>query len=269
MITSYHRPATLQEALALISRPTPATVPLGGGTLLSHRMPDAVEVVDLQSLGLDKIAVQGNSLEIGATTTLQALLEHGSCPPALQAALKLEAPLNLRNAATVAGALVTCSGRSTFTTALLALDAKLTLYGLPQPATAGTGKDRAAAANEVNQNLGDFLPLRPHSLITKLTIPLQAQLAFEFVARTPADTPIVCVALAIWPSGRARLAVGGYGASPRLAMDGTEAVGLDVAAGNAYYDAGDEWASAAYRMDVAATLSRRCLAALKPQNATD
>jgi CO/xanthine dehydrogenase FAD-binding subunit len=268
VITAYHRPETIQEALALISRTTPTTLPLGGGTLLSHRMPDAVEVVDLQSLGLDKIAVQGNSLEIGATTTLQALLEHGSCPPALLAALKLEAPLNLRNAATVAGALVTCSGRSTFTTALLAIDAKLTLYSLPQSVPTGTDRARAGTAKEVNQNLGDFLPLRPHSLITSLTIPLQAHLAFEYVARTPADTPIVCVALAIWPSGRARLAVGGYGDAPRLAMDGTEAAGVEVAARNAYHDAGDEWGSAAYRMDIAATLSRRCLAALRPQNAT-
>lgn len=44
-----------------------------------------------------------------------------------------------------------------------------------------------------------------------------------------------------------------------LAMDGTEADGLETAAGNAYHEANDEWASAEYRMDVAATLARRCL----------
>ena len=42
-------------------------------------------------------------------------------------------------------------------------------------------------------------------------------------------------------------------------MDGTEADGLQEAAMNAYHEADDEWASADYRMDVAATLAKRCL----------
>ena len=264
MITAYHRPKTLQEALALIGRPTPPTLPLGGGTLLSHRKPDAIEVVDLQALGLDQISEQGTALDIGATATLQSLLEHGSCPAALTISLKLEAPLNLRNAATVAGTLVACDGRSTFTTALLALDAKLTSYAVGQRPGRGSKKGPGPAPKPETQALGGYLPLRQPSLITKLTVPLQARLAFESIARTPADKPIVCVALALWPSGRCRLAVGGYGAVPRLAMDGTEAAGLDAAARNAFHDANDDWGSAEYRMDVAATLALRCLAGLNP-----
>ena len=91
---------------------------------------------------------------------------------------------------------------------------------------------------------------------------MQARLAFEQVARTPSDKPIVCVAVAQWPSGRTRMAIGGFGAAPRLAMDGTEAEGLEAAARNACHDASDEWGSAEYRMDVAATLAKRCLAAI-------
>jgi CO/xanthine dehydrogenase FAD-binding subunit len=90
-------------------------------------------------------------------------------------------------------------------------------------------------------------------------IPLNVKLAFEYVSRTPADKPIVCAALAQWNSGRTRLVLGGYGKSPMLAMDGTEADGVDVAARNAFHEATDEWASAEYRMDVAATLAKRCL----------
>jgi CO/xanthine dehydrogenase FAD-binding subunit len=106
--------------------------------------------------------------------------------------------------------------------------------------------------------LGEFLPLRPHGLIILITIPLNVKFAFEFVSRTPADKPIVCVALAQWNSGRTRLALGGYGKSPLLAMDGTEAEGIESAARNAYHEAADEWASAEYRMDVASTLAKRC-----------
>lgn len=242
MITAYHRPKTLDEALTLLTRPN--VVPLGGGTLLAHPSPDPVEVVDLQFLGLDTVKKQGNQLEVGATVTLQQLLESEHCPEALRSALKLEAPLNLRNAATLAGTLVTCAGRSTFATVLLALDAKL-----------NTIVDRQLSI----ENLGDFLPLRPHGLITSITIPRNVELAFEYVSRTPADKPIVCAALAQWNSGRTRLVLGGYGKSPSLAMDGTEAEGIEAAARNTFHEATDEWASAEYRMDVAATLAKRCL----------
>lgn len=253
MITAYHQPTTLEEALTLIGRASPRTVPLGGGTLLSHTKQETLEVVDLQALGLGKIVEQGKNLEIGATAALQGLLEHPGCPLAMKPAIKLEAPLNLRNAATVAGTLVTCDGRSTFTTALLALDARLTMLSIPSD-----GK----APAERSESLGDYIPLRPAGLITRITAPLQAGLAFEYVSRTPSDKPIVCVAVAKWPSGRTRVAVGGYGTAPRLAMDGTESGGADVAASNAMHDATDPRGSAEYRMDVAATLARRCLEAL-------
>jgi CO/xanthine dehydrogenase FAD-binding subunit len=252
MITEYHRPQTLDEALTLLTRPK--TLPLGGGTLLSHTStslsassaPDPVSVVDLQALGLNALTRKGNDLEIGATVTLQQLLESEHCPAALKTALKLEAPLNLRNSATVAGAVATSDGRSTFACALLALDAKITVISNQSSVI----------------SVGEFLPLRPRGLITQITIPLQAKFAFEYVSRTPSDKPIVCAALAQWTSGRARLAVGGWGKSPSLAMDGTEADGLDSAARNACHEAADEWASAEYRMDVASTLAKRCLEAI-------
>jgi CO/xanthine dehydrogenase FAD-binding subunit len=252
MITNYHRPKTLDEALTLLAKPN--ILPLGGGTLLSTTKTDSVEVIDLQALGLNIIKKQGNNLEVGATVTLQQLFENNQCPPALKAALKLEAPLNIRNMATVAGTLVSADGRSTFATMLLAMDARLTIDGGPQTSDGPTS---------VVHGLGDFLPLRPRGLITKILIPLNIKTAFEYVSRTPTDKPIVCAALAQWNSGRTRLALGGYSKSPMLAMDGTEAEGLEAAARNAYHEANDEWASSEYRMDIAAVLSKRCLEAIK------
>jgi CO/xanthine dehydrogenase FAD-binding subunit len=246
MITAYHRPKTLEEALTLLAQPNRS--PLGGGTLLSHSTSDVVEAVDLQALSLDSVRKSGNNLEIGATVTLQRLLDSGECPEPLRSALRLEAPLNLRNAASAAGTLVSCDGRSTFVSVLFALDAKLEL--------------RPSADRSQALSVGEFLPLRPRGLITSFTIPLHAKLAFEYVSRTPADKPIVCAALAQWSSGRTRLVLGGYGKSPLLAMDGTEAEGVETAARNAFHEASDEWASAEYRMHVAATLAKRCLESL-------
>ncbi|MGE5375323.1 MAG: FAD binding domain-containing protein [Bacteroidota bacterium] len=246
MITTYHRPKTLDEALTLLSQPN--RIPLGGGTLLSKPTTDPVEVVDLQALSLDTVTKNGNNLEIGATVTLQQLLESVHCPWALKAALKLEAPLNVRNAATVAGTIVAGDGRSTFATVLLAMDAKLEI--------------RQSAEQSKTVTVGEFLPLRTGGLITSLTLPLNVKSAFEYVSRTPADKPIVSAALAQWNSGRTRLALGGLGKTPLLAMDGTEAEGAETAARNAFHEAVDEYASAEYRMDAAATLARRCLLGL-------
>ena len=257
MIIEYHRPETLQDALALLARSEPVTMPLAGGTALDRSSAQQLAVVDLQALKLDAIRLRRNFLDLGAMLKLQSLLEKVQKPDfsavglaaALAKAIEHEATYNLRQAGTVAGTLVAASGRSPFATALLALDAELTL----QP-----GDETVA--------LGNLLPFRSErlrgKLITQVTLPGNVSLAYEYVARTPADLPIVCAALASWPSGRVRLALGGYGSAPTLAFDGTEAGGIETAAQSAYSQAGDEWASAEYRREIAAVLAARCLETL-------
>ena len=144
MITQYFRPQTMEEALQLLSRPD--TRPLGGGTLLTQSSVESFSVVDLQALGLANLKKSGDRLEIGATVTLQTLLESSYTPQALKAALLLETPLNLRTMGTVAGTLVTCDGRSPFATVMLALDAKMTFV--------------SAEETEEQVTLGNYLPLR-------------------------------------------------------------------------------------------------------------
>lgn len=245
MISEYHRPETIEAALELLSRPAPLSIPLAGGTAIDRTTSREIAVVDLQLLGLDTLTRTGSSLGMGAMLRLQTLLENGVAT-ALGGAIQLEATYNLRQAASIGGVLAAADGRSPFATALLALDAQLTL--LPGPQQVG---------------LGDLLPVRakilPGRLITQVTIPVNARLAFETIGRSPADRPIVCAALATWPSGRTRLALGGFGSAPLLAFDGSEADGLEYAARSAYDQAGDDWASAEYRREMAAVLAKRCL----------
>lgn len=247
MIIEYHRPKTVEEALALLSRDYLISAPLAGGTVLNCPSPEPLAAVDLQSLGLNNLHKRGNFLELGATLTLQGLLDAPDLPPALSKAILHEATHNLRQAASVAGTLVSADGRSPFTTVMLALDADLTW--LPQ--------------DENSRALGDWLPMRAgrtrRRLITLITIPINVKLAYEYVARTPADRPIVCVAAAVWPSGRVRVSLGGFGPAPVLSFDGSEAHGAEIAARSAYSQAGDEWATAEYRSEMAAILTRRCL----------
>ncbi|HLE52823.1 MAG TPA: FAD binding domain-containing protein [Anaerolineales bacterium] len=257
MIVEYHRPKTVEEALSLLSRNGMLSIPMGGGSGIDRSSLEPIAVVDLQDLGLNTLRVRGNFLDLGATVTLQALLDFPRLQPALLQAIRHEANYNLRHVATVAGTLLVADGRSPFTTAMLALDARLALR---------TGNDQG---KEEKIGLGDLLPIReerlPGRLITLITIPHTIRLAYTYVARTPADRPIVCAVVAAWPSGRTRVALGGFGSAPLLAMDGPEAKGAEIAAQNTYSQAGDEWATAEYRQEVAGVLVRRCMEEISSQ----
>jgi len=247
MIIEYHRPKTLADALVLLNREEPRTIPLAGGSKVNQPNKDSYAVVDLQALGLGTFEKAGNFLEMGAMLRLQEVLNQADLiPEALLKSIKHEATYNLRQVASVAGTMVASDGCSPFTTAMLALDATLTF----QP-------------GDEMVSLGEVLPFRNEwlkgRLITKVIIPSNVQLCYEYVARTPADRPIVCTALAIWPSGRTRLALGGYNEAPLTAFDGPNAQGLEVAARSAYSQAEDDWASAEYRQHIAGVLASRCL----------
>ncbi len=246
MIQAYYRPKDVDEAVQILSRTDGTFLPLGGGVTLSQGSEDAISVVDLQALGLDRISAEGQFLQIGAAAKLQDLAEYPSIQPGLKTAISSETNLNLRRQATIAGTLITANGRSTFGTAMLALDAVLTWV-----------------PGELEQALGEYFALRstPHSakLVTKIQIPLNVKLAFEKVSRTPDDLPILCAVIARWPSGRTRIALGGFGLAPILAFDAPESGGVETAVSDALSRAEDAWASAAYRQDVGAILIRRMM----------
>jgi CO/xanthine dehydrogenase FAD-binding subunit len=246
MFQNYYRPKHLDEALKLLDVQMPLTVPLAGGTTLSQQRQVTMSVVDLQDLPLNQIARQGNHLRVGATVTLQNLLEYNELPLPLAKALQHEANLNIRNMATVAGSLFTADGKSIFATVLLALDAKLLIM-----------------PGEMELFVGDWLPQRPEwnrkNLVVEVIIPLQPVLKYDQVARSPEDRPIVCVAVGEWPSGRTRIALGGMGDAPVLVFDGPERNGADMAVENAFSQAADAFATGVYRSQVAKVLAQRLL----------
>ncbi len=217
--------------------------------MINRGLDGPIAVIDLQALGLNTLSSKGNLLAVGAMVRLQELLEFKGLAEDIYKAISLEATYNLRQMATVGGTLVAAGGRSPFTSTLMALNVNLELQQL--------------GSKPGQVRIGDWLPMRdptkPGKLITSVIIPLKVKIAYEYIARTPADQPIVCAALAQWESGRTRLALGGWGAAPVLAMDGPNPEGSEVAAQDAYSQAEDEWASAEYRQEMAGILARRCL----------
>ena len=269
-INEYHRPKQLDEALSLLARRGVATVPIGGGSaLIAEARPDVEAVVDLRDLNLTYVRRDGDTLRVGATTTLQALIDSPESAQAwggeLARAAALTAARNLREQGTLAGMLVSAAHNNPLAVMLLAVGAAMTLL-TPDSQTVSLDKfftQRTA--------------LFPGALITEIAIPLPRPgeaVAFEKVSRTPADLPIVCVAVKtridIRIARDVRIGLGSVGAAPMRATRSEQALEgqsldrrlIDVAAktiGEEVDPPSDFMGSAEYRREMATVLARRAL----------
>jgi carbon-monoxide dehydrogenase medium subunit len=241
------RPKTLEQALEYLKK----GIPLAGGTNLTPRRDSLTRVVDLHELGLDRIDVEGPQVIIGATTTLQALMDSSTLPETLKDACRLEGGWNIRNMATIGGLIMSSDARSPLLTVLLALEAILSIE--PEGKT---------------QSLNKLLDVRDDvALITKIHFQLPEHLSYGQVARTPTDFPLVCAAFAeVTGNSKPRIAIGGFGDRPipieigvgdRSPEEWVDAAGEEARA--RYSDAGDLWASAEYRSSIAKVLVKRLL----------
>ena len=245
----YVRPATIPDALKALRGGTA----LAGGTTLAARARHLTRLVDLQDLGLDGLAVERGQVRLGAMLRLQQLVEAaGSLPGGLIDACRQEAALNLRNMTSVAGALIACSGRSAVVASMLALHAQVRIEPGPDQWSLDDLLDRRHAGLDAR-------------LVTEILFQIPGAMAFASVARSPADQPIVCAAVARL-AGRAPsfgVAVGGFGERPilvlqaELALAAGDAGGAALAAREAFAQADDAWASGEFRGHLAATLVRR------------
>lgn len=246
MIIEYHRPSTVDQALQLLTRPTPKSYPLGGGSWLSRKRDEDFAVVDLQGLKFDEIEEEAGRLAIGATVRLQKLVEMRNVPGWLKAACMREASRNLREMSTIAGTLVGADGRSPLAMALLACDARFQV--LPGDVELTTAEFFATRKS----------PAKPW-LIAKVLVEREFEVRSEFVARSPLDVPLLGVVAAFLPDGVIRIVIGGFDESPVLVYEGTDVMQAKSALHNTLKASGDQWASAEYRQAAAAAILDRLL----------
>jgi len=215
-LSEYHRPSSLPEALHLLQRRSPHTVPLAGGsTLVGSGSRDVEAVVDLQNLGMRYVKPsESGGLSLGSMATLGDIrfsdAIRGFAGGIVSQAARNSAGSVLRNQSTIGGTVATADGASELLVALLACDAQVSGY-LPQ---------------HTELPLSEFLIqrdglLEAAGLITEVHLNRptgQTAAALERVARTPADSAIVCAAVVLTQADgicvRAGLAVGGVGPLP-------------------------------------------------------
>jgi carbon-monoxide dehydrogenase medium subunit len=211
-LTEYHKPTSIDDALRLLCRPDVRSMLIGGGMGVVAEASHAVQaVIDLSGLNLSYIKSNNQGIAIGATTTLQQMLDDKSirdyADGVLIKAILDTASLNTRNQASMAGSIVGAAGNSPLVTALLAVGATLNIHSarLQQITLSDWGYDDKNLIVEV------LLPQLASNVRT----------AYQKVARTPADLPIVCVAA----SGSiehgdllvgARIAIGGVSNRPEV-----------------------------------------------------
>lgn len=245
---AYFRPKTISELEEILSGVQGEVNFLSGGDYNFASLDQSAPLVDLQSLGLDQIVSDGNAVEIGALATLEQIKEAFQGWDSLQEALSIEAGLNVRNSLSLANFLRTADGRSPFLCVLLAFAPTIALLPSHQ-----------------SMRLETYLASRqkkPTEFISTLNLALPKGLAFEAIARTPKDRPIICMAAAVDDLGNLRIACGGMQNSPQMINISTEPQSAIDLVRQAYQQSDDAWASAEYRQAMSQVLLSRLLQSL-------
>ncbi len=262
----YARPASVEEAIALLVENEGARALAGGQTLINVMKarvasPDVlVDLADLDELRGVRAAADGG-LELGAMATYSEVMlssEVAARRPILAEVAAQIADVQVRNRGTIGGNVCANDPTNHFPPLLVALDATMTI--------AGADGERTVPAEEFF--LGVYLTAAgPGELLTRVTVPAGAGDAFAAVTIGVDGTGIVTAAASV--DGAVRVAIGCVGAVPvratRLeqALDGDfseEAVREAARAlGDDLDPPSDVHASADYRRSLAEVLAVRAV----------
>ena len=266
-IRSYQRPDRIEEALDLAEA---GVRPLAGGTRLLATAADTPEVLDLASLDLGGIEVRDGDLLLGATVSLQDVIDsplaYGTTGGLLPAACRAHsASRTLRGMATLAGESVFGSSDSEVAAALLALNA---IY-VVRRREATVEVPALRFLRNPREDLGNG------GLVTSILLPgAPGGAALERLAVLPSAPALLAVAATVSLAGgtctRARVALTGLEAAPARVLEGESRLeGSDCSpdAVGAYVEQvtsrvrfrTDAHASADYRRAVAPPLIARAL----------
>jgi carbon-monoxide dehydrogenase medium subunit len=226
---SYHRPASVADAVKLLSDLGEDARPLAGGhslvPMMKLRLATPAHLVDLHGIAaLKGIRRDGDSIVIGAMTTQHDLLaseEIGSALPILHEAALLIADPQVRYRGTIGGNVANGDPGNDMPALMMTLGASYRLEG--------TGGVRDVAAAEFYQG-AYFTALEPGEILTSIAIPVPPAghgYAYEKLKRKVGDYATAAAAVVLTMAGGkvATCAIGltNVHETPLLAADAAKA----------------------------------------------
>jgi carbon-monoxide dehydrogenase medium subunit len=226
---SYHRPASVADAVKLLSDLGEDARPLAGGhslvPMMKLRLATPAHLVDLHGIAtLKGIRRDGDSLVIGAMTTQHDLLasdEIGSALPILHEAALLIADPQVRYRGTIGGNVANGDPGNDMPALMMTLGASYRLEG--------PGGVRDVAAADFYQG-AYFTALEPGEILTSIAIPVPAAghgYAYEKLKRKVGDYATAAAAVVLTMAGGkvATCAIGltNVHETPLLAADAAKA----------------------------------------------
>ena len=227
---SYHRPATVADAVKLLSTLGDEARPLAGGhslvPMMKLRLATPAHLIDLHGVaGLKGIRRDGNKVVIGAMTTQHELLgsdEIKKSLPILHEAALLVADPQVRYRGTVGGNVANGDPGNDMPALMMTLGATYRLEG--------TSGAREVAASEFYQG-AYFTALEPGEILTSVSIPVPPSghgFAYEKLKRKVGDYATAAAAVVLTMAGGkvSSCAIGltNLHETPLLAADAAKAV---------------------------------------------
>jgi len=275
----YFTPATLDEALALLAQHGAEAKPLAGGQSLipamNFRLARPAVLVDLNRISeLAYVRSESGGVAVGAMTRQRAVErseEVARAAPLLAEAMPAIAHPQIRNRGTVGGSIAHADPSAELPAVMLALDARFR-------ARSSTG-ERPIPADEFFKGMLETA-LEPGELLVEIAVPSlppRSGTAFLEIARRHGDYALVGVAAVVTLDVRgrcqaARIACLSVGDAPVLLVEAAKTLAgqsasedllraaAQAAATRDVDPLSDIHASAAYRRQLVAVLTRRALA---------
>jgi carbon-monoxide dehydrogenase medium subunit len=274
---TYHRPSSVEEAVALLGELDDARPLAGGHSLLPAmkiRLSTPAALVDLGRIpGLGAIERDGDALRIGALATHAEVaaseLVRDACPVLAETAA-LIGDRQVRNRGTIGGSLAHADPGADYPTVVQALGATVTVVGRDGP--------REIPAGQLCTGIFTTA-LQPGELLTSVRVPATPAgtgAAYKKHKHPASGYAVAAVAAVVTVSGgsctSARVVVGGVTGMPVEATAAAEALvgsaGSEEAIAAAAAELpgvlsgalGDSYASGEYRRHLAMVLARRVLA---------
>jgi CO/xanthine dehydrogenase FAD-binding subunit len=223
-VKNYFLPQSLDQALGLLVEHGDSLLLMGGGTIAMPLINEGVStpemVMSLRKAGLNYMHHFNGSLTVGATTSLTQMVNQAPFP-ILQKAARNSASWTIRNMATVGGNLFVPPPAGDFSTALLALDARVTL-------ASPRGTRELPLVDFYTGFMSNAAEL--DEILTEIDIPApRGKSGFIKYGRKTANTPaVVTVAAQVMMEAdvvkEARLALNGVGPHPIRATAAEEAL---------------------------------------------